>query len=296
VTQFLQLAFDGLSLGCVYALIALGFTVIYRASEVINFAQGAMVLLSAYVISWLTVNEAVPFFVSVGITIGALAAAGAAFHRLLLRRVVTERPIFAVVMITIGLGTAISAGVDAVFGSSTRVLGDPWGSSATHVGAVVLDWVKLWAIITSAGALAAFFLFDRYSRYGLAMRATACDEEAARSIGIPVARVQAIAWAVAGALAVVAAVFLSGYPSSPNPNLGDSALTAFPAVILGGLGSPAGAVIGGILIGLVEVLAASYDPSWLGNNFYEIAPYIVMIVVLLARPYGLFGARPVDRL
>jgi branched-chain amino acid transport system permease protein len=296
VTQFWQLVFEGVSLGCVYAMIALGFTVIYRASAIINFAQGAMLLVAAYLISWLTVNEGVPFFGSVAITIGALALAAVAFQQLVLRRVVTERPIFAVVMITIGLSTAITAGVDAVFGPNTRDLGDPWGASAIHAGGLVFDWVKVWAIIVVAVVLAAFFVFDRRSRYGLAMRATASDEEAALAAGIPVTRIQALAWAIAGTLAVVAGLFLSGYPSSPNPSLGDSALTAFPAIILGGLGSPVGAVVGGLVIGVVEVLASGYDPSWLGNNFYLIAPYVVMILVLLARPYGLFGVRPAERL
>lgn len=296
MTQFWQLLFEGFSLGCVYALIALAFTVIYRSSGVINFAQGAMLLAGAYVISWLTVNEGVPFFGAVAIAIVALALSGVAFQLLLLRRVATQRPIFAVVMITIGLGTALTSGVDAVFGSSTRVLGDPWGSTALHAAGLVFDWVKLWAIVFVAVVLAAFYVLDRHSRYGLAMRATASDEEAALAVGIPVARVQALTWAIAGSLAVLAGLFLSGYPSSPNPSLGESALTAFPAIILGGLGSPVGAVVGGILIGLIEVLAQGYDPSWLGNNFYEIAPYIVMIGVLLAKPYGLFGVRPAERL
>jgi branched-chain amino acid transport system permease protein len=296
VTQFWQLFFDGFSLGCTYALVALGFTVIYRASTVINFAQGSMLLVGSYLISWLTVNEGLPFFVAVAAAIVALALAGIGFQQLILRRVVVERPIFAVVMITIGLSTAVTAGVDAIFGSNTRLLGDPWTSTSFHVGSVVFTWVKVWAIIFVAVTLAGFFAFDRFTRYGLAMRATASDEEAALAVGIPVARIHAIAWAIAGALAVLAGLFLSGFPNSPNPSLGDSALTAFPAIILGGLESPLGAVIGGITIGLVEVLASGYEPSWLGNGFYQVAPYIVMIAVLLVRPYGLFGVRPAERL
>lgn len=296
MTQFWQLVFDGFSLGCVYALIALGFTVIYRASAVINFAQGSMLLVGAYLISWLTVDRGLPFFVSLVIAIVAVAAGGVVFQQLVLRRVVVERPIFAVVMITIGLSTAITAGVDAIFGPNTRVLGDPWGASAAHAAGLVFDWVKVWAIIFVAVTLALFFAFDRYSRYGLAMRATASDQEAAMSVGIPVARVHALAWGIAGTLAVVAGMFLAGYPSSPNPSLGDAALIAFPAIILGGLESPVGAVIGGVVIGVVQVLASGYEPGWLGNNFYEIAPYVVMILVLLVRPYGLFGVQPAERL
>jgi branched-chain amino acid transport system permease protein len=296
VTQFWQLTFQGFSLGCVYALIALGFTVIYRASGVINFAQGAMLLVGAYLISWLTVDQGVTFWISFLIAIIALTMAGVGFQTAVLRRVVVERPIFTVVMITIGLSIAMTSGVDAIWGPGQRVLGDPWGSTSVHAVGLVFTWVKIWAIIFVAIVLAGFFAFDRYTRYGLAMRATASDHEAALAVGIPVRRVHAIAWGIAGSLAVVAGLFLSGFPNSPNPSLGDAALRAFPAIILGGLESPVGAVVGGITIGIVQLLTSGYEPGWLGNNFYEVAPYIVMILVLLARPYGLFGVRPAERL
>ncbi|HEX4107089.1 MAG TPA: branched-chain amino acid ABC transporter permease [Solirubrobacteraceae bacterium] len=298
MTKFWQLAFEGFSLGCVYALIALGFTVIYRSSAVINFAQGSMLLIAAYLISWLTVNEGVPFFVSMLISIAMLAAAAVGFQAAVLRRVrrMLEQPIFTVVMITIGLSITLTAAVDAIWGPQQRLLGDPWGSSAVHAAGVVFNWDKLWAIIFVAVIVAGFYAFDRYSRYGLATRATAADEEAALAVGIPVMRIHALAWGVAGSLAVVAGLFLAGFPNSPNPALGNSALLAFPAIILGGLESPLGAVVGGIVIGLVQLLTQGYEPGWLGNNFYEVAPYVVMIIVLLIRPYGLFGARPVERL
>ena len=298
MTQFWQLFFDGFSLGCTYALIALGFTVIFRASKIVNFANGAMSLVGAYLISWLAVNEGVPFFVALIIAIVALAAFGVVFQQLVLTRVRArvEHPVFTVVMITIGVSTILTAGVDAIFGSNTRVLGDPWTSSSFSAGGIVFIWIKVWAIIFVAATLAGFFLFDRYSRYGLAMRATASDTEAALAVGIPVSRVYALAWGIAGSLAVLAGLFLAGFPNSPDPTLGNAALTAFPAIILGGLESPLGAAIGGITIGLVQLWASGYEPSWLGNGFYEIAPYIVMIIVLLIRPYGLFGVRPAERL
>jgi branched-chain amino acid transport system permease protein len=190
----------------------------------------------------------------------------------------------------------MTAGVDAVFGPNQRLLGDPWGASKFRVGGVVFTWVEVWSVISAFVLLAGFFLFDRYSRYGLAMRATAADPEAALAVGVPVRRVHALAWGIAGAVATIGGVFLAGFPNSPNPQLGDAALLAFPAIILGGLGSPGGAVVGGIIIGVVQVLTSGYEPGWTGNNFYEVAPYIVMIAVLLAKPYGLFGTRPAERL
>src|SRR2546421_6737393 len=164
--------------------------------------------------------------------------------------------------------------VSAAFGSNTRVLGDPWRDTAVHPGGVTLSWVKIWTAITALGVLLLFFLFDRYTKYGLAMRVTASDEEAAISAGVPTRRVHALVWGLAGAVATVGGFFLAGFPANVNGALGASALRAFPAIILGGLDSPAGALVGGIIIGIVEGLTAGYQPdhaSWLGSNFYIIA-------------------------
>jgi branched-chain amino acid transport system permease protein len=295
VTQFLQLVFDGFALGCVYALIALGFTVVYRATQVINFAQGAMLLVGAYLVSLFAAYVSLPFWASVVFAVALLAVGGVVFQVCVLRRMVGQ-PLFTIVMITIGLSIAVTAGVDAVFGPNQRVLGDPWGASRFTVGGVVFTWVKVWGAVVAGGLLACFFVFDRYSRYGAAMRATAADPEAALAVGIPVRTVHALAWGIAGGIAAIGGLFLAGFPNSPNPQLGDVAFLAFPAVIVGGLDSPLGAVVGGVVIGVVQVLTSGYEPGWTGNNFYEAAPYIVMIAVLLAKPYGLFGSRPADRL
>jgi branched-chain amino acid transport system permease protein len=295
MTEFLQLLFEGVSLGASYALVALGFVVIYRSSQVINFAQGAMLLLGAYLISWLAVDVGLPFAVAVLGAMAALAAFGATFHRVALSRVAGQ-PTFVPVMITIGASIAVAAIVTAIFGSNPRVLGDPWGSSSFELGGVTITWVKLWGIVVTALALAVYFAIDRWTRWGLAMRATAGDEEATLSVGVPVRRVHALTWALAGALATLGGLFLAGFPSSPQPSLGDAALLAFPAVVLGGLSSSAGAVIGGVLIGVVEVMTSGYAPAALGTNFYAVAPYVVMIALLLVRPYGLLGAAPAERL
>jgi branched-chain amino acid transport system permease protein len=295
MTEFLQLSFEGVSLGASYALVALGFVVIYRSSQVINFAQGAMLLLGAYLISWLAVDVGVPFVVAVLGAMAALAAFGASFHRVALARVVGQ-PTFVPVMITIGASIAVSAIVTAIFGSDQRLLGDPWSSSSFEVGGVTITWVKLWGIVVTAVALAAYFAFDRWTRWGLAMRATAGDEEATLSVGVPVRRVHALTWALAGALATLGGLFLAGFPNAPQPGLADVALLAFPAVVLGGLSSSVGAVVGGLLIGVVEVMTSGYAPSSLGTNFYAVAPYIVMIAILLVRPYGLLGSAPAERL
>jgi branched-chain amino acid transport system permease protein len=294
MTQFIQLLFQGFSLGCIYALVALGFTVIYRASKVINFAQGSLLLVGAYLVSVFATGLNLPFAIAVLAAIVLLAGGGVLFQMFVLRRVLGQ-PVFTLVMITIGLSIVIDSAVPAIFGDNARILGDPWGASAVHLGGVTLNWVRICAIVCTVVILGLFFAFDRFSRYGLAMRATAVDEEAAMAVGVPVARVYAFTWAIAGGVAAVGGLFLAGFPSAPNPSLGNVALRAFPAIILGGLDSPLGAVIGGIAIGIVEVLTSGYAPGWLGANFSDVAPYIVMILVLLIRPYGLFGARPVER-
>jgi branched-chain amino acid transport system permease protein len=294
MTSALQLLFQGVALGCIYALVALGFTVVYRASKVINFAQGSMLLVGAYLVSVLASGLGLPFVLAVIGAIALLAAGGAIFQMTVLRRMLGQ-PVFVLVMVTIGLSIVIDSAIPAIFGGNARILGDPWGASAVNVGGVTLNWVRIWTVLCTGLILALYFVFDRFSRYGLAMRATAADEEAALAVGVPVNRVYALTWAIAGGVAAVGGLFLAGFPSSVNPSLGDVALRAFPAIILGGLDSPPGAVVGGIAIGIVEVLASGYAPSWLGSNFSAVAPYVVMILVLLCRPYGLFGARPVER-
>jgi branched-chain amino acid transport system permease protein len=297
VTTFFQLFAAGIALGCIYALVALGFTVIYRASQVINFAQGALLLVGTYLVSWFALDRRVPFAIAVVLALIITIAVGVVFQVVVLRRVVGQ-PIFTVVMITIGLNIVLSGGVPAIFGSTERGIGDPWGSSSLDLGSVTVTWVTVWTVVTTLVILGLFFAFNRFSRYGLAMRATAADEEAAMAVGVPTRRVYALAWGLAGAVGTIGGVFLATFPRSLDPSIGNIALFAFPAIILGGLDSPLGAVVGGVIIGLVEELTAGYQPnyaSWLGHNFYIVAPYIVMILVLLVRPYGLFGSRPAER-
>jgi branched-chain amino acid transport system permease protein len=294
MTAFLQLLFQGFALGCIYALVALGFTVVYRASKVINFAQGSLLLVGAYLISVLATGLNLPFALAVIAAIALLAAGGALFQMTVLRRMLGQ-PVFVLVMITIGLSIVINSAIPAIFGGNARILGDPWGASAVSVDGITFNWVRIWTVVCTGLILALYFAFDRFSRYGLAMRATAADEEAAMAVGVPVRRVYALTWAIAGGVAAVGGLFLAGFPSSVDPSLGDVSLRAFPAIILGGLDSPPGAVVGGITIGIVEVMSSGYAPASLGNNFSDVAPYVVMILVLLCRPYGLFGARPVER-
>lgn len=298
MTTFVQLLFAGVSLGAIYALVALGFTVVYRSSRVINFAQGALLALGAFVTSWMVLTANLPFWAA--FVVGALITGlvGLLFQ-LWVARFAIGRPEFTIVMLTLGLAAIIGAVLPTLFGNNPRGNGDVWGSSALHAGSFQFFWVQVWTIVAAIVVLLAYGAFTRFTKYGLAMRSAAMDPEAAIAVGIPLRRVYATAWFIAAAVACVGGVFLGGYPNSVNPTMSNIALIAFPAIILGGLDSPTGAIVGGFVIGIVQELTQGYQPqhaSFLGNDFYIIAPYVVMILVLLVRPYGLFGSRPAERL
>jgi branched-chain amino acid transport system permease protein len=297
VTEFLQLTFGGIALGSQYALIALGFVVVYKASEVINFAQGGFVLIGAYFGYQFHQTWELPFYLSVVLAMAGGALVGAAVERLLLRRMVAQ-PVFAVIMITIGLLFVLEQVTTSIWGFDNLNLGDPWGTDTVKVGELVLAVADLWTIGLTAVAVTAFFLFFRYSATGLAMRAAALDQEAALAQGVSPGRVFALAWAVSGAVAALGGITLAAGPAQLSPGISFIALAAFPAMILGGLDSPAGAVVGGIIIGVTQNLTAGYQPDhaeWLGNNFHVVMPYVVMVLILLVRPYGLFGTPEVRR-
>jgi branched-chain amino acid transport system permease protein len=297
VTDFLQLCFAGLALGSLYALVALGFVVIYKATGVINFAQGGLVLLGAYLTYNFHQTWSVPFGFAVPLAMLTCAAVGAAVERLVLRWLV-GRPVFAVIMVTIGLLFIMEQAVTGIWGFDRLNLGDPWGIDKVSAGEVVLAVKDIWTIVLAGAVLLAFFLFFRYSSLGVAMRATAFDQEAAVAQGISARRIFALSWAIAGAVATLAGVMLSAGAAGVRPDIVFVALLAFPAIILGGLDSPAGAVVGGVIIGLSQTLTAGYQPEhapWLGSGFSNVMPYLVMIVILMIRPYGLFGTREVRR-
>ena len=298
MTTFVELLFAGISLGAIYALVALGFTVVYRSSRVINFAQGALLALGAFFTSWLVLSERLPFWAAFLVGAVATGALGLAFQAFVVRFAI-GRPEFTIVMLTLGLASVIGAVLPTLFGNNPRSNGDVWRASAVHIGNFEFFWVKVWAIVAAVVVLLIYGAFTRFTRYGLAMRGAASDPEAALAVGIPLNRVYATAWVIAGAVACVGGVFLGGYPSTVNPTMSNIALLAFPAIILGGLDSPTGAIVGGFVIGVVQELVQGYHPqnaAFLGNDFYLIAPYLVMILVPLVRPYGLFGSRPAERL
>jgi branched-chain amino acid transport system permease protein len=217
-------------------------------------------------------------------------------ERLAMRPMV-GKPVFVVAIITLGVDIVIRVVVNSFIGREVRQVGDPWGLATVSLGGITVEKRYVAMIITTAVLVTALFLFFRYSRIGLAMRATAFDQEVALAQGISVGTVFALSWAIAGALAAVAGMFV-GTGAGVDQQTWIVALIALPAIILGGLDSVPGAVLGGLVIGVVQSLVGTYQGSyapWLGQNFAVVAPYVVMLLVLLVRPYGLFGTREVER-
>jgi branched-chain amino acid transport system permease protein len=299
LAYFIQLTFAGIALGCIYALIGLGFSIIFKATEVINFAQGELLLVGAYLVSAGVFEWHLGFFLALLLALVVTVLIGLLFERFVLRRML-GRPVFSILMITIGLDIMLRTAVIVRWGSNPVPPASPFEiTSGVNVGGIHLGAEDLWTIAVTVLICALLFYFLRFTKYGLAMRATAIDQETALAMGINVRVVNALAWGIAAMIATIGGVFLATKSVAIDPTLGGTALLAFPAIILGGIDSVSGAVIGGIIIGLAQVLTAGYEsrlPTAIGGGFHEIAPYLIMIVVLLIRPYGLFGTRKVERI
>ncbi|MET7463644.1 branched-chain amino acid ABC transporter permease [Nonomuraea sp. NPDC005501] len=290
----LESVIRGLGNGSVYALLALGFVIVYKATRVISFAQPALMLAGGVAVSHLA--EATGFYAAV--PLAALLVAGVALgvERTAIRPMV-GRPVFVVAIITLGVDVVLRVVVNAFIGRDVRQVGDPWGFAQVELGPLVVQQRWLAMLAVTAVLVGLLFAFFRYTRYGLAMRAAAHDQETALAQGISVGMVFALSWAIAGFLAAIAGAF-AGTGQGIEQSTWVIALKALPAIIVGGLDSLGGAVIGGLAVGVVESLFQSYQGEyapWLGQNFAVVSPYVVMLVVLLVRPYGLLGTREVER-
>ena len=294
MTELLTAVSAGVGNGSIYALLALGFVIIYKSMQVISFAQPAFMMAGAVLVSYLA--PAVGF--AAAVVRGTIAIAGVALvvERIAIRPMV-GKAVFVIAIITIGIDIVLRVIAGAFIGVNPLVIGDPWGLDSFTVGGVVIQHRHVAALVATALIVGALLLFFRRTPLGLAMRASALDQEAAMAQGVNVGTVFAVSWALAGGLAAVAGVFASaGNPI--NNSLWVIGLAALPVIILGGLDSFEGAVIGGLLIGIVQSVVASYHSEWfpfLDRNIGVLVPFIVMFLVLLVRPYGLFGTREVER-
>jgi branched-chain amino acid transport system permease protein len=302
MTDFLEVILRGLGTGSIYALLALGFVIIYKSTGVISFAQPALMLTGATVTSYLApaigfmVFTGLTFFVSMAAAMLVTALIALAIERVAIRPMV-GRPVFVVAIITIGIDIAVRVVASGFIGIGSRPIPNPWGLQRTEILGLRVQERHLVSLAVLAVVVAVLFWFYRYTRYGLAMRAAAFDQEAALTQGVSVGSVFAMSWALAGALAAIAGTLLAT-SAGVDRQLWIVALVALPAIILGGLDSLEGAVIGGLAVGIVESLVGSYQRDfapWLGDNFAVVSPYVLMMLVLLAKPYGIFGTPEVRR-
>jgi branched-chain amino acid transport system permease protein len=289
----LVLLTNGVMIGLMYALIALGFVLIYKATDAINFAQGEFVMFAGFIAAGAADLAGAPFWVSALLAIGGMVALGFGLERVVLRPLI-GRPVIAVVMATIGLAAVLRGGAVLMFGAGTRAIEIPVGDAPLHLGSVALSQIQLVGAAVSIVFLATFTWFFVKSRVGIAMRAVADSQQVAMAMGINVQRYFALAWAMAGIVSALGGVVWGAMLGVDN-QLALVGLKVFPVVILGGLDSISGAVVGGLIVGIVENLAAGYFDPYVGGGTKDFAPYLLMIAALMIRPEGIFGRRRIER-
>lgn len=309
-STFGRMLVDAFSLGSIYALLAMGFVIIFKATQVLNFAHGALAALGAFLVASLATIVDIPgrwmgdaptwltWTLAVLLALSVAAVMGMILERVFIRPMVGEE-LFAVAIVTLGLDIALRTITNDFIGNQARPLGDPFGSRLITTSWANIPYSVIAQVLVTAVLVILVALFFR-SRMGIAMQATAFDQEAARAQGIDVGRVFSIAWAIGAVLAAVAGIFLAVFPrraQGVDQSTAFFAFAAFPAIILGGLDSVVGAVVGGFTVGLAQALATAYltEVEFLGTGFAGVVPYLLMLVVLLIKPYGLFGSEEIRR-
>ena len=271
--------------GCVYALVALGFVLIYKATETVNFAQGDLMMLGGFFALTASVIWGWPYWATILFAVAAMAAVGMLIERVVLRPVLGQ-PAFTVVMVTIGVGYVLRGVVTMIpgWGTDTYTFPTPFADGTFKVGEVIFAVQQVTVIVMTAALVAVLYLFFRFSKLGVAMQATSQNQLAAAYMGIPVRRVNMMIWGLSAGVAAFAGILLA--PATfVHSNMGFIGLKAFPAAVVGGFGSVPGAIVGGLIIGLVEALAGRYLPE----GFKDVAAYVVVLAVLMVKPSGIFG-------
>jgi branched-chain amino acid transport system permease protein len=289
----LYLLTNGVMIGLMYALIALGFVLIYKATDAINFAQGEFVMFAGFIAAGAAVFAHAPFWIAALLSIAGMIALGFALERVVLRPLI-GRPVIAVVMATIGLAAVLRGGAVLAFGAGTRNIAMPIPDDPIPLGSVTLPPIEVVGAGVSLVFLAGFTWFFLKSRTGIAMRAVADSQQVAMAMGINVRRYFAFAWAMAGIVSALGGLVWGALIGVDN-QLALVGLKVFPVVILGGLDSVIGAVVGGLIVGIVENLAAGYFDPLVGGGTKDFVPYLLMIIVLMVRPEGIFGRRRIER-
>lgn len=285
--QFLQLVISGIALGCIYGLIALGFVLIYKATETVSFAQGDLMMLGAFGGMVCMTVLGFPFWLSVLSALVSMSLMGLLIERALIRPILGQ-PAFSIVMLTIGVGYVARGLITMLpgIGTDTHVLPVPYKDALLNLGGLIIPVEQLVVMVFTALLCAALFALFRYTKLGIAMQASSQNQLAAYYMGIPVKRLNGLVWALAALMAAIAGLLLAPI-TFVHANMGFIGLKAFPAAVVGGFSSLPGAIVGGMIIGVVESLAGFYLPE----GFKDIAAYVVVLIMLMVMPNGLFGER-----
>jgi branched-chain amino acid transport system permease protein len=292
---YAQLLVSGLVIGSIYALVALGFAIIYKSTSVVNFAQGEFLMIGAYFCFAMVVQFRIPWFWAFLLTLLFSIALALAVERLILRPMIGE-PVISIIMVTIGLSSVLRSIVTSIWGTNIEVYDPPLFPDVTvEIVGIPISQVYLWSFGLSVALLGLFGLFFKYSKAGVAMRATAFSNQVALSMGIGVKNIFALAWCIAAVVSAIGGILI-GNINGINNHLAHFGLKVFPAVILGGLDSILGAALGGIIIGVLENLSDGVLKSWFGlQGIKEVAPFVFLVIILMIKPYGLFGTKEIER-
>jgi len=283
-----------LIVGALYGVVAMSFVLIYKASQVVNFAQGEFLLVGAWVCWWILTQHQVPFLWGMLLTFAFMLVFGILVQICVLRPLIGE-PVISVIMVTIGLSITLQALMKWMFGVFAQPFPPIFPEAQARIFGIEIQTVYLMSLGISLVMMAGLGWFFRFSKYGLAMRATAFNQQVAQSLGISVKNVFAMAWANSALVSSVAGIVV-GVVNGVSSALSFYGIKVFPAVILGGLDSIVGAVVGGLIVGVLENLAQYVDGQYLHwGNLYEVAPFYVLIVILMIKPYGLFGTPDIER-
>ena len=285
--QFLQLVISGIAQGCIYGLIALGFVLIYKATETVSFAQGELMMLGAFGGFVAMTFLGMPFWLAVISAIAAMGLFGVLLERVVIRPILGQ-PAFSIVMLTIGIGYVARGAITMIpdIGTETHTLAVPYRNEIWKLGGLVINAEQVVVIVATTALCTLLYATFRYSKVGIAMQAASQNQLAAYYMGIPVRRLNSLVWGLAAAVAAIAGLLLAPI-TFVHANMGFIGLKAFPAAVVGGFGSLPGAIVGGLIIGVVESLSGFYLPE----GFKDIAAYIVVLLMLVVMPNGLFGER-----
>lgn len=291
----IQLIINGLIVGLLYGVVGMCFVLVYKSTQIVNFAQGEFLLVGAWVCWSVLIYLELPFIVGFLLTMAFMAAFGILIQMIVLRPMIGE-PIISVIMVTIGLSIFFQALMKWVFGVSAQSYPQVFDAQSIQIFGLNIESAYLMSTVIALIIMVAFYLFFKHSKYGLAMRATAFNQQIAQSLGISVKQVFAMSWGIAATVSATAGIVI-GMVNGVSSSLSMMGIKVFPAVILGGLDSIVGAIVGGLTIGVLENLAEFFDSQYLHvGNMYDIAPFYVLLIILWFKPYGLFGTKDIERI